>query len=335
MYKKKILFLLILFFLLGYSQENSKPFLLNGEIIPYEGTVKKAFIARVYYYDADGDKPEKIFVYVDDVPYPLKLKKGSASAGWYYSQKLTLPPGEHKYYFYCEDGKGKSDRFPRYGEKTGPLVGVHKKLNRKPKLEKGGVYFEEGEEDKIFVFRVNYYDPDCQPPQAVMVIVDGRAKPMKLYKGKPSDGVYIARLKLEPMKHGYYFLAIDDQGEKVSLPEEGYLIGPIVYEKENTLPILTDCKVKPELGGPSTTFTFSVFYKDEDKDPPAIIQVVIDNIPYDMKLVKGEKHYGIYQFKKKLQESKFHSYYFYCEDIRGGIRRIPERGAFNGPIVIK
>lgn len=331
---KKIIFLFLLFLLFIYSQENSKPFLSNGEIIPYEGTIKKAFIAKVYYYDADGDKPSKIFVYVDGVPYHLKLKKGSPSSGWYYSQKLTLPPGEHKYYFYCEDGKGKSDRFPRYGEKSGPFVGIHK-INRKPRLEKGGVYFEEGVEGKIFVFRVDYYDPDCKPPQAVMLIIDGRARPMELYKGKPSNGTYIAKLKLEPMKHGYYFLAIDNQGEKVSLPEEGYLTGPIVYEKENKAPILTDWKVKPELGSPNTSFTFSVFYKDEDYDPPAIIQVVIDNIPYDMKLVKGKKYYGIYELKKRLNESKFYSYYFYCEDGRGGIRRIPEKGSFNGPIVIK
>lgn len=333
---KKLIFLFfILFFSLIYSQENTKPFLQYGEILPYEGTMKTAFRARVHYLDIDGDRPEKIFVYIDGVAYKLRLRKGTPANGWYYSAKLFLPPGEHKHYFYCEDGKGKSDRYPRYGEKTGPLVGIQKRLNRLPRLEKGGVYFEEGKEDKIFTFTLNYYDPDCQPPKSVMVIVDGRAYPMKLHKGERANGIYIKKLKLEPMKHAYYFLAIDNQGEKVALPEEGYILGPIVYEKENTPPVLVDCKVKPELSTPGTVFTFSAFYKDEDNDPPTIIQVVIDNIPYDMKLVKGKKYYGIYQFKKKFLEGKFYSYYFYCEDGRGGIRREPQRGFFHGPVVIK
>lgn len=332
---KKLGLLLGLFFSLIYPQKNSKPFLQDGEILPSEGTMKKAYIARVHYLDADGDPPTKIFVYIDGVPYPLKLKKGNPANGWYYSAKLTLPPGEHKYYFYCEDGRGKSDRYPRYGEKTGPIVGVHKKLNRKSNLQKGGLYFEEGEEGKIFIFKVDYYDPDLKPPKAVMVVVDGRAYPMELYKGEKGNGTYIKRLKLEPMKHGYYFMAIDDKGEKVALPEEGYISGPMVYEKENTPPFLTDWKLTPELGGPNRTFTFSAFYKDEDFDPPAIIQVVIDNIPYDMKLVKGKKYYGIYQFRKKFLEGKFYKYYFYCEDGRGGIRRVPEKGFFFGPFVIK
>jgi hypothetical protein len=89
---------------------------------------------------------------------------------------------------------------------------------------------------------------------------------------------------------------------------------------ENNKPRLMNFKITPQKGDTETEFTFTVYYSDADSEPPTIIQVVIDNISYNLKLQPGESAYrGEYEFKTTLTEGE-HTYYFTASDGRDGVR---------------
>jgi hypothetical protein len=325
---------IILFSGWGFSW-TEKPWLSDGKILPENGTMRTSYFAQVAYFHPEELSPTSITVFIDGTPYDLRLKKGKPGRGIYRSAPITLPPGEHSFYFLVEDERGQMDRFPRYGEKKGPFVGLKTKYNRKPILSEGGVYFDYGDEKDIYTFTVRYYDPDCNPPRSVICYVNGIECTMALHKGKPSNGIYLVKRKMRSFPNAYYFYAEDFNGARITLPGIGFIRGPVVEKAENEDPILTDWRVEPNLGGPNTEYVFYLRYKDPDYDPPSIIQVVINNSPYPMRLYQGKGYDGIYIFRTRLLESMDNRYYFYAEDGRGGTRRIPERGAFHGPVVIR
>ncbi len=332
---KKILPSLLVFACLWASSWTERPWLTHGKVTPLYGTMRTSYIAEITYTHPEGLPPVAIKVFIGDTPYELNLKRGRPEKGIYRSAPIVLPPGEHSFYFYAEDEKGMMDRFPRYGEKKGPFVGQKKRYNRKPNLSNGGVYFDYGDEKDIYTFTVNYYDPDCHPPKSVICWVNGIPCPMSLHKGASSNGIYLVKRKMKAKPNAYYFTAEDFDGAMVSLPGIGFIRGPVVEKTENEEPILSDWRVEPNLGGPKTRYTFYVTYKDPDCDPPSIIQVVINDYPHCLRLHKGKKYEGTYIFRTHLLESTDHRYYFYAEDGRGGVRRVPERGAFHGPVVIR
>lgn len=315
---------------------NQKPCLYDGKIEPQSGLVKTPYTASVYYYDLDGNKPNRIIIVVDEISYSLKRTKGKANKG-VYTAKLTLPPGEHNYYFEAEDDNGAVVRFPRYGTKKGPLVGITKpaQLTKGGLLRKNGTDMTLSAAKNLYTYTVHYYDPHDKPPQKITVVVDGIEYPMSLHKGTRSNGTYIAVLSLPVGSHAYYFKALDEQGCCISLPEQGFIRGPEVNETANALPELLDVKLDPIIGYKSTEFTYQVTYLDKDFDPPSVIQIVIDGKAYPLKLKSGKNYNGVYSFRTKQYLGNYHNYYFYCEDGRGGSCRIPAIGTFHGPVVVK
>lgn len=317
-----------------YMTLNKAPCMYDGTITPENGTVRNRYTASVHYYDSDGKKPSIIQVYVDDVNYSLKRASGKANNG-IYKCRLTLPPGEHTYYFYAEDDNNWEVRFPRYGALKGPYVNLTKPWVKPAKLSNGGHIRKTGTDKDYYTYSVHYYDPENRPPQKINVIVDNIPYPMHLHKGKVGNGTYLAILTLPPGPHAYYFKAYDALNNCLSLPEKGFVRGPEVTETMNNSPKLYDVKVDPIIGYPSTPFTYSVTYNDEDFDPPSIINIVIDNVAYPLQFNAGSKYNGKYVFRSKQYFGNFHNYYFYCEDGRGGSCRIPEIGTFHGPVVVK
>ena len=139
-------------------EKNHKPCLSDVEFLPYKGKIHNHYIARATYSDPDGDVPSNIAIYVDKTFYPLSLvkiiKKSSQGLEAYeaiYQTIISLPYGAHSYYFYAEDGKGKYDRNPRYGEIKSPFVGVKRTYNRAPTLREGGEARPEGSDRDNYV----------------------------------------------------------------------------------------------------------------------------------------------------------------------------------------
>ncbi len=316
------------------ATENSKPCLCGARITPLAGTARTVYVAQVKYSDPDGDIPARVEVYVDNIAYPLRLIRGRPNEG-IYQARLTLPPGEHTYYFYAEDVRGLSERFPRYGSKRGPNVGTNRTFNRLPVLTNGGVYFESGSEDATYTFTVNYEDKDGTNPRAVRVIIDGIVRDMTLHRGTPANGIYLYRTRLPAGPHSYYFVGIDDCGACVAHPRHGFLRGPEVAAMPNQPPQLIEPRVDPMIGTAQTRFIYRVEYRDPDGDPPSIARVYINGIPHDMKLRSGRSHTGIYTYRTRHYLGNFHEYYYYFEDGRGGTCRLPETGTFHGPNVVR
>ncbi len=317
-----------------YMTLNKGPCLYQGSIDPENGTVLNRFTVSVHYYDPDGKKPMTIQVYVDDINYTMKKASGKTNNG-IYKCRLTLPPGEHNYYFHAEDDYGKEVRFPRYGLLKGPYVNLTKLWVKPAKLYNGGLLRKTGTDKIFYTYTVDYYDPENRPPQKLNVIVDNIPYAMHLHKGLIGNGTYIAIINLPAGPHAYYFKAMDAMNNCLSLPEQGFIRGPEVVEVMNNSPKLFDVKVDPIIGYPSTPFTYYVTYNDEDFDPPSIINIVIDNVSCKLQLKAGSKYNGKYSFRSKQYLGNYHNYYFYCEDGRGGSCRIPETGTYHGPVVVQ
>jgi hypothetical protein len=319
----------------SFAQTNLKPCLCQAMIRPIDGVARTTFVATVRYYDADGDAPEAVMVYVDDNAYPMQLVKGRAYDG-IYRARFTLAPGEHEYYFFARDARGMSERYPRYGAKHGPYVGTRKLYNRQAILTEGGVWFDYGTDKNIYTFTVHYRDRDiCRAPRGVTVFVDGIQHDMKLHKGTPNNGIYLYQAMLPAGPHAYYFVAKDGDGDCVTLPKHGFLRGPEVAESMNTPPVLTDERLIPPTGSHRTKYAYTVHYMDEDADNPSVALIYIDDQPFQLRHAAGKPYSGLYIYRGFHHVGWDHDYYFYFEDGRGGVCRFPERGSFHGPIVTR
>jgi len=334
------------------AQANAKPCLCHPRLSPMKGTAKTVYVATVTYRDPDGDAPAKVEVYVDNVPYLMKRVRGRPADG-VYRARLTLPPGEHSYFFSAEDARGATERFPRYGAMTGPYVGAKKPMNRLPTLTEGGVYYDRGSEQSIYTYTVHYRDRDvCKPPRAVKVFIDGICHDMKLHSSDNTayydgacptkqmraggfNGTYVYRTMLPVGPHAYYFMAMDGDGDCVSHPAQGFIRGPDVAAVLNSPPVLLDQRHRPEAGGTRTRYNFLVHYNDVDFDTPTTALIYVDNIPHAMKRVKGNGANGLYAYSSGAFLSNMHTYYYYFEDGKGGSCRLPEVGVFHGPVVTR
>lgn len=315
---------------------NNKPCLCQPVIRPMEGTDRTKFVAEVRYSDPDGDAAAKVEAYIDGKAYPMQRVRGKAHDG-IYQAKLSLPPGEHNHYFYTEDVRGMSERFPRYGARTGPFVGTRQRqFNRMATLTEGGVHYADATSTDIYTYTVHYTDRDkCKKPMAVRVIIDGIPHEMKLHSGEPNDGTYIYESMLKVGLHAYYFVARDADGDCITHPAHGFIRGPLVERRPNSPPALLDNAVYPNIGGAGTRYTYSVFYRDAEWDVPSLALVYLDGVPYELRHTGGKPYSGIYSLKTRRALSAMHDYYFYFEDGKGGTRRFPAVGAFHGPVVTR
>jgi hypothetical protein len=317
------------------DQGNAKPCLCHPKLSPTKGTARTVFAATVTYHDPDGDAPAKVEVYIDNTAYPMK-RVGGRPANGTYRARLTLPPGEHSYYFYAEDARGESERFPRYGTYTGPFVGPKGPMNRLPLLTEGGVRDNYGSDRSIFTYTVHYRDRDvCKPPRAVKVFIDGISHDMRLHSGTRINGTYLYQTMLPAGPHAYYFMAMDGDGDCVSLPAKGFIRGPEVLAGLNSPPVLLEQRVEPPTGSMRNRYGFLVHYNDVDFDAPATALIYVDNIPHAMKRVKGNAANGLYSYVTGHFLSGMHTYYFYFEDGKGGSCRLPAIGSFHGPVVTR
>jgi len=318
------------------AEPNRPPVFNSPQVTPYNKNDRSLYVFSIRYTSPDHIPPQSIQVFVDGQAMSLTAKGKTDYDAVYSSSPVAMDVGHHKYYFACDDGRGFTNRSPRYGEWDGPYVGRswRSMFNTYPVLNDGHlVQGDAGDVGSYFTFMVNYSDYDSTPPKSVNVVIDGRPHAMKLHKGVPENATYIYNAYFDTMPHAFYFTADDPGGAHVTYPTEGFLRGPSISDVPNTNPELTDPEVAPLIGAMDEGYTFSVRYWDAERDPPAIIQVYVNDFPHNMKLWRGTRYDGVYRFTMKLPPSGFHHYYFRAEDGRGGETADPMQGYIHGPIV--
>jgi hypothetical protein len=169
----------------------------------------------------------------------------------------------------------------------------------------------------------------------VKVFIDGISHDMRLHSGTRINGTYLYQTMLPAGPHAYYFMAMDGDGDCVSLPAKGFIRGPEVLAGLNSPPVLLEQRVEPPTGSMRNRYGFLVHYNDVDFDAPATALIYVDNIPHAMKRVKGNAANGLYSYVTGHFLSGMHTYYFYFEDGKGGSCRLPAIGSFHGPVVTR
>ncbi|MBN2208023.1 MAG: PQQ-like beta-propeller repeat protein [Candidatus Coatesbacteria bacterium] len=101
---------------------NERPELDAATVWPARGTVGDTFTFSVDYFDADGDAPRRILVFLDDSPFDMTLKNGTPDNGTY-RYETTLGLGEYSHYFTALDAQGAWVRYPAGAHSfQGPIV---------------------------------------------------------------------------------------------------------------------------------------------------------------------------------------------------------------------
>lgn len=102
--------------------DNYLPSLSNGGVSPSSGDTNELFTYEVKYTDLDGDPPTIKKVYIDDTSHTMSLYSGDYETGAIFRYQTTLPPGDHEYYFFFNDGHDHDVRLPSSGTYYGPEV---------------------------------------------------------------------------------------------------------------------------------------------------------------------------------------------------------------------
>ncbi|MCK4718899.1 MAG: fibronectin type III domain-containing protein, partial [Thermoplasmata archaeon] len=191
-------------------------------------------------------------------------------------------------------------------------------------------------------FRATYSDPDGDKPKdnSVKVIIegpDGRRQELIMTSQATSSnpdyvvGVPYQRVGFQaiPGEHTYYFECMDNPEEKSNDPGIEYVSPSETFTvfSKNAAPTLTESSMTPISGDSTTLFTFSITYKDPDDDPPARMQVLINDVPHDMILITGGTDHtkaSTYSFSTTL-DAESYTYFFYAEDADGNSEQTSRR----------
>ena len=77
--------------------------LTQSSVSPSSGNTSTTFTFQTTYTEASGATPVRALLYVDNVAHPMTKVSGSFSTGALYQATLTLPLGNHAYYFVFTD----------------------------------------------------------------------------------------------------------------------------------------------------------------------------------------------------------------------------------------
>jgi outer membrane protein assembly factor BamB len=306
-------------------------------VSPDRGDKSTTFIFSAKYNDPDGgvNPGPTGQVYIDGDtthPYSLILSSGTVHDGVYSYQTTgqNLGSGNHEFYFTFSDYDANVIRFPITGSITGPLV------NEKPQLSEGSVTPTNGNTNTEFVYSVHYYDPDNNLVKTALVFIDGLPNPMISKSSTTSGSFYNFTTRLSKGKHNYYFSFTDTFDSVGRFPNNSpdVLQGPFVLQA----PELFNATIDPEIGNESTEFVFTVDYRDASGFQPKVSNIMVNNVPYNMKLISGENYDGTYQAIVKGYEIGVgfdNCYYFLFQNTIDAVTRYPSTGCFNGPVILE
>jgi len=151
----------------------------------------------------------------------------------------------------------------------------------------------------------------------------------------PSNALYQATVTLYEGIHYYYFIFEDGNSGFARLPVQGTYVGPRVAESYD--PELSNGKVAPTSGSPSTIFTYSVVYFDQDGDEPTLTDLEYDGTKKaSMKQSPLDADGTLFKVSFSFPKDEAigtHTFRFHFQDKFGGDTYLPSTGWFTGPII--
>ena len=305
-----------------YPQDNHPPELATGGVTPESGDAQEIFTYSVHYRDIDGHAAYQRSVYIDGAPYTMNLTSGFAYDGTY-TYQTTLSVDDHYYYFVFSDGYGGTVRLPGSEMYAGPGV---REVNNDPEAgdDVAGTVRGGRIQDNVLD---NDYDADGDDLMVNTVPISGPDHGSLVLNG---DGTFI-------YTHDGSFTDSDSFIYEVSDGWGGSASATVsitvsLLPQDNHAPVLASGSVSPGAGDVSETFTFSVYYSDDDGHAAHEKRVYIDGTAYDMVLLEGNPYAGMYTLETGLPADCY-EYFFTFTDGFGGSARLPESGAYQGPCV--
>ncbi|GEM_PF-159530 len=111
-----------------FVREGNAPTVLTmmatcSSVTPTSGPTSTPFTFQTTYKNIAGTPPDKANLYVDNQPYPLTYVSGAYDTGAVYRTTITLPAGNHSYYFVFSDATTAAADPVAPGAFAGPNVG--------------------------------------------------------------------------------------------------------------------------------------------------------------------------------------------------------------------
>jgi len=303
-------------------KDNHAPNLTNGGVTPEFGVAQEIFTYSVHYRDIDGHAASDRSVYIDGVPYTMSLTSGTVYDGTY-AYQTTLSADDHDYYFLFSDGYGGTVRLPVSEMYSGPGV---RAVNNAPVAGNDEVSTVRGGRIQASVLD-NDHDPDGDELMVDTMPVSGPDHGSLVLN---QDGTYIYTHDGSDSDSDSFTYEVTDGwgGSDTATVNITVSLDP----QDNHAPVVTNAKVSPGAGDVSETFTFSVYYYDEDGHAAQEKLIYLDGTAYDMVLSHGDAYGSTYTFETALPLGS-HEYYFTFTDGFGGSARLPETGTYQGPCV--
>jgi hypothetical protein len=79
--------------------------LRNGSVSPAQGTTSTVFAFETTYYNSSGLNPTSALVYLGGKSHTMTYVSGGVQTGAIYRAEMTLPAGDHEYFFVFSDGQ--------------------------------------------------------------------------------------------------------------------------------------------------------------------------------------------------------------------------------------
>lgn len=297
---------------LGARGARATPTLTNGTVTPSNGNINTNFEFKVTYMDSSNHSTAgRIWVILDGSPKALSIVSGTPKTGQICNYSTKLSAGTHYYYFFVNNSQFESARFPATGNKS---LFVNSSTSSPPTLTSPSVSPTSGDSNTTFTFQITYTDVDGDLPSNISVVIDSSSyNKMNFVSGTSTTGmIYTYQTKLTAGSHTYFFWVFNSASETAQNPGSGSY--PLNVTVPPPLPILWGGTVNPSSGNTSTTFTFSVNYKDLGDNWNCNVSVRINSESFPMTTSGSDLISGvIFTYSTKLAAGD-HTYFFYSEN---------------------
>ncbi|MFW9822589.1 MAG: hypothetical protein ACFFE4_06625, partial [Candidatus Thorarchaeota archaeon] len=294
---------------------NFEPFLVSPLLSPEIGNYDTIFNFTVWYYDGDNNYPTNVNITINDTTYLMSSVDPfdtNSTDGLEFYFNTSLPFGYYQFQINCSDGEFTNVTSWIIGPEVNPFFNVPEIILLTPPDDGilfNGWYNFTWENLNLPFGSVNYTFQISNSTDFSYLFED-----IKDITEEPlSSKVYV---NLDYQNNIYYWRVC---------PTYDYFVGDwsnisnFELNVNDYSPTLIYASINQTIGDEYTIFNFSVSYFDQDNNTPAIIDVLINSIPYGMTKVNPSDNNYVdgctFQYLTSLPVSPVnYTYSFNCSD---------------------